>query len=105
MYANHKSLIGAHRGFKRTPQHIKRHFYWPSMNKELHEYFKICTKWQEAKSRSYKKLGKLRPFPPLPKKWEQISMDFIFDLPRTDTNETAMFVVVDELWKHTLHSN
>ncbi|CDF37990.1 unnamed protein product [Chondrus crispus] len=100
LHDNHKSLFGAHRGFKKTLQYVRRHFYWPSMNKELHEYIKTFPKCQEAKSLTQNKLGKFRPFPPPLKKWEQISMDFIFDLPRTNTNKTAILVVVDKLSKH-----
>ncbi|CDF41213.1 unnamed protein product [Chondrus crispus] len=59
----HESLFGAHRGFKKTLQYVRRHFYWPSMNKELHEYIKTC--------------------------------------PKTNTNKTAILVVVDKLSKHT----
>ena len=71
------------------------------MNKELHKYIKTCPKCQEAKSLTQNKLGKLRSFPPPLKIWEQISMYFIFDLPKTNTNKTAILVVVDKLSKHT----
>ena len=71
------------------------------MNKELHEYIKTCPNCHEAKSLIQNKPGKLRPFPAPLKKWEQISMDFIFDLPKTNTNITAILVVVDKLSKHT----
>ena len=101
LHNNPESGIGAHRGFKKTLQYVRRHFYWPGMDKELHEYIKICPKCQEAKSIDQNKLGKLRPFPPPQKKWEQISMDFIFDLPRANTKKSAILVVVDKLSKHT----
>ena len=45
LHDNHESLLGAHRGFKRTLQYARRHFYWPSMNKELHKYIKTCPKY------------------------------------------------------------
>ncbi|CDF39069.1 unnamed protein product, partial [Chondrus crispus] len=101
LHDNHESLFGAHRGFKKTLQYVRRHLYWPSMNKELHEYIKTCPKCQEAKSLTQNKVGKFRPFPLPLKKWEQISMYFIFDLPRTNTNKSAILVVVDKLSKHT----
>ncbi len=46
-----------------------------------------------------KKLGKLSPFPPAERKWEEISMDFIFNLPKTKDNKKAILVVVDKLSK------
>lgn len=98
---NHESLFGAHRGYKKTIAQIRRHFYWPQMKKEILEYVKTCTECQKAKSLNTKPFGKLRPFPPPSKKWEEISMDFIFDLPRTSNKNTGILVVVDKLSKQT----
>ncbi|CDF39331.1 unnamed protein product [Chondrus crispus] len=60
-----------------------------------------CLQCQEAKSSTQNQLGNLRPFPPPTKKWEVISMDFIFDLPKTMDGKTAIMVVVDKLSKRT----
>lgn len=99
MHDSHESLLGAHRGLKKTLSQVKRLYFWPDMKKELYEYVKTCQNCQEAKSSNQKALGKLRPFPPPAKKWEEISMDFIFDLPKTKDEKTAILVVVDKLCK------
>ena len=51
---NHESLLGAHRGYKKTISLISRYFYWPNMKKELKEYVDSCQRCQEAKSRNQK---------------------------------------------------
>ena len=97
----HESLLGAHRSYKKTLSLISRYFYLPNMKKELKEYVESCQRSQEAKSRNQKQLGLLRPFPPPAQKWEEIAMDFIFELPRTKDNKTGIMVVVDKLSKGT----
>lgn len=105
----HESLLGAHRGFKKTLRKLKEHFFWPRMNKEVQEYITTYNKCQAAKSSTQKQAGNLRPFPPPSKKWEEISMDFIFELPKTKQTKTAILVVVEKLSKRThfisLYSN
>ena len=98
---NHESLLGGHRGFSKTLSLIKRYFYWPSMKKDIKSEVKACRKCLEAKISNQKKLGNLNPFPPPENKWEEISMDFIFELPKTEEKNTAILVVVDKLTKRT----
>lgn len=99
LHDNHESLLGAYRGSKKTLSLISRHCYWPGMKEEVYEYVKTCQKCQEAKSLNQNRLGYLRPFPPPQRKWEVISMAFIFNLPKTAEEKTAILVVVDKLSK------
>ena len=101
MNDNHESLYGVHPGFKKTLAQIKMYFYWPKMKQEIHDYVKTCSECQKAKSSNTKPYGKLRSFPPPEKKWEEISMYFIFDLPKKSTKNTGIMVVVDKLSKRT----
>lgn len=57
LHDNHESLLGAHRGFKKTLKKIKEHFFWSGMNKEIYEYIKTCKKYQEGKSSNQKPIG------------------------------------------------
>ena len=68
------------------------------MNKEIKEYIRNCADCQKAKSPN-KTLGSPNPFPPPMKKWEEISMDYLFDLPKTENNKSGILVVVDKLSK------
>ena len=71
------------------------------MKSELKEYVDSCQRCQDTKSRKQKRIGLLRPFSPPTRKWEEIAMDFIFELPRTKDNKTGFMVVADKLSKRT----
>ena len=101
LHDNHESLIGAHRGATKTTSLIRRHFYWPSLKQDVKSYIQSCHKCQEAKTINSKPSGQLRPFPPPQRKWEVISMDFMFKLPRTKDGYESILVVVDKLSKRT----
>ncbi len=99
MHDNHESLLGGHRGENKALTLIRRHFFWPTMKRDIKNYVQSCKKCQESKASTQRKLGKLRPFPPTERKWEEISMDFMFSLPKAKDNKKAILVVVDKLLK------
>ena len=101
MHDNHESLLGGHRGISKTTSLIRRHFYWPTLKTDVKSYIKSCQKCQESKGTNSKPSGNLRPFPPPQRKWEVISMDFMFKLPRTKDGYDGILVVVDKLSKRT----
>ncbi len=98
LHDHHTSVYGGHRGYNKTNSLIKRNFFWPNMKQEIKAYTDSCRKCQESKSAN-RTLGEPRPFPPPEKKWEVISMDFMFKLPRTKDGYSALLVVVDKLSK------
>ena len=101
MHDNHESLLGAHRGISKTTSLIKRHFYWPTLKPDVKNFVRSCQKCQESKGTNKKPGGLLRPFPPPQRKWEVISMDFMFKLPKTKDGYDGIMVVVDKLSKRT----
>ena len=98
LHDHHKSIYGAHRGVRKTIKLIKSKFYWPRMKEDIIEYIKSCKECQSSKALN-EKLGVPNPFPPPQRKWEEISMDYLFDLPKTKQNKTGIIVVVDKLSK------
>ena len=99
----HDSLFGAHRGFRKTLSIIKRHFYWPRMKRDIHDDVKTCQKSQESENLTQKAFGTLRPFPPPQRKWEGISIDFIFDLPQTEEKHLHYLLqLIKSARQHTL---
>jgi len=101
LHNNHESSTAGHRGVQKTISLIGRTFYWPSMKSDMQSYVDSCHKCQEAKSCTQVQGGLLIPFPPPTRKWEVISMDFIFKLPKKPDKKTAILVVVDNLSKRT----
>lgn len=77
---SHESELGALRGFQKTLDVLKRFFYWPKLKEKLYNYTRNCLSCQQNKSLDTKPPENLRSFPPPTKKWEAVSMDFLFDL-------------------------
>jgi hypothetical protein len=50
LHENHDSVLGGHRGMKKTYEAIKRHYQWPIMKGEVEEYVKRCAKCQLNKT-------------------------------------------------------
>ena len=64
----------------------------------VQEYVWTCDACQRNKTARHKKYGKLVPLPIPYQPWEQISMDFITDLPKVN-GYTQCWVIVDRFTK------
>ena len=53
------------------------------MKKEIAEYVSRCAICQQVKAERKKHFGLMQPFPVPQWKWENITMDFVYKLPRT----------------------
>ncbi|WVZ75897.1 hypothetical protein U9M48_023916 [Paspalum notatum var. saurae] len=78
---------------------LKERFWWYGMKREVAEYVAVCDTCQRVKAKHQRPTGLLQPLK-IPKwKWEEISMDFIVGLPRTQKGYNSIWVVVDRLTK------
>ena len=68
-----------HFGVKKTEDVLVAHFFWPRMRRDVERYVSRCTTCNKAKSRH----GLCMPLPVPSAPWEDISMDFVLELPRT----------------------
>ncbi|GJW19099.1 putative nucleotidyltransferase, ribonuclease H [Tanacetum coccineum] len=74
-----KELHGeGHVGRDHTLQLVQASYFWPTMRKEVDRYVKRCHVCQP---------------------WDDISMDFVLGLPRTQRGNDSIFVVVDHFSK------
>ena len=99
LYECHDSPSAGHPGIRKTYAHVRRHFYWAEMHKDVHGYVTHCQKCQVNKAERLKAGGLLQPLEIPNGKWESISMDFIVGLPTTSRGHDAIWVVVDRLTK------
>ena len=90
-------LIG-HFGVKKTQDVLATHFYWPRMRRDVERFVARCTTCQKAKSR-LNPHGLYMPLPVPSVPWEDISMDFVLGLPKTQKGRDSIFVVVDRFSK------
>lgn len=78
---------------------LSRYYYWPSMHQDVKDYVSSCHACQSNKARNAKLEGLAQPLPHPPRRWDQVSMDLITQLPRTKSGNDAIVVVVDKYSK------
>jgi hypothetical protein len=92
----HDSAVGGHVGVIKTIDLLSRFYYWPKMAQDVREYVNSCSLCLSNKSRNDLPAGLLHPIPHPPRRWQQVSMDLITQLPPTAVGHDAIFVVVDK---------
>lgn len=69
------------------------------MAKDIRAYIRSCDSCQRNKARNLRPAGLLKPLPVPQDRWEDVSMDFVFGLPRTSRGHDGVLVFVDRLSK------
>ena len=95
----HNMPIAGHLGISKTYASIQWQFYWPNMLDDIQAFITTCNACQQNKSLNLKPAGLLHPLPIPQERWEQVSMDFVVELPPAASGSNAIFVVVDMLSK------
>ncbi|GJT60714.1 putative gag-pol polyprotein, partial [Tanacetum coccineum] len=93
----HGGGLAGHFGNTKTLEILNEHFYWPCMIKDFQA---LITRWStchQAKSTFYK--GLYNPLPTPNQPWEDISIDFIVALPKSQRGKDSIMVVVDRFSK------
>jgi hypothetical protein len=74
-------------------------YWWYGMKRYVVEYVAFCNtcQWVKAKRQGPTRLLQLLQVPEW--KWEEIAMDFIVGLPRTQSGFDSIWVIVDQLTK------
>jgi len=93
----HGGGLAGHFGLAKTLEILKEHFYWPKMLGSVQNVVSKCVTCHVAKSTF--KPGEYMPLPVPVRPWEDVSMDFIIALPRTQRGKDAIMVVVDRFSK------
>ncbi|KAK7883132.1 hypothetical protein WMY93_029306 [Mugilogobius chulae] len=89
----HTSRFACHPGTRRTLVLLKRHFWWPSMEKDIRAYISACTVCARGKSTNQRPAGCLRPLPVPSRPWSHIALDFITGLPLSQGNSVILTIV------------
>jgi hypothetical protein len=69
------------------------------MRRDVAEYVALCDTCQRVKTEHQRSTGLLQPLQVSEWRWEEIVMDFIMGLPRTQSGYDSIWVVVDRLTK------
>jgi hypothetical protein len=81
---------------------LKTHYWWYGMKRDIVEYVSLCDTCQRVKAEHQRPAGLLQPLKIPEWKWEEIRMDFIVGLPRTQVGYDSIWVIVDHLTKVAL---
>ncbi|XP_021306294.1 uncharacterized protein LOC110431528, partial [Sorghum bicolor] len=94
----HAGGLAGHFGIKKTLDMLSDHFFWPHMRRDVQRHVERCIMCLKAKSR-LNPHGLYTPLPIPTVPWEDISMDFILGLPRSQRGRDSIFVIVDRFSK------
>ncbi|WVZ75797.1 hypothetical protein U9M48_023828 [Paspalum notatum var. saurae] len=95
----HETAYSIHPGSEKMYQDLKQKFWWYGMKREVAKYVALCDVCQRVKAEHQKPARLLQPLKIPEWKWEEIGMDFIVGLPRTQSGFDSIWVVVDILTK------
>ncbi|WVZ76682.1 hypothetical protein U9M48_024635 [Paspalum notatum var. saurae] len=95
----HDTAYSIHPGSTKIYYDLKERFWWYGMKRAVAEYVAICDTCQCVKAEHQRPAGLLQPLKVPEWKWEEITIDFIVGLPRTQKGYNSIWVVVDRLTK------
>ena len=95
---NHDPVDVGHSGQHRMQELIKRTYWWPELKEDVKKYVQGCIKCQQNKMQHQKKAGELHLVEIPEGPWQDISIDMIGPLPRSNEMD-AILVIVDRFIK------
>ncbi|KAI0493577.1 hypothetical protein KFK09_023696 [Dendrobium nobile] len=94
----HDGGLMGHFGRDKTLNLIQEKFYWPTMSRDVGKYVQGCRVCHITKTQGTN-AGLYSPLPVSKAPWEDVSLDFVLGLPRTQRNKDSIMVVVDRFSK------
>jgi hypothetical protein len=96
----HDCPSAGHLGVDKTVRRIAARFWWPHMGRIVSNYVTACPSCQLNKPVTQAPAGLLQPLPIPERKFEQITMDLVTDLPLTKNGYDTVVTFVDRLTKY-----
>ena len=102
LFEHHDAAISGHLGVEKTLESISRTYFWTGLRASVKAYVDGCDMCQRTKPSNQRPAGLLQPLPTPTRRWEQVTMDLIVQLPVTKDGHDAIIVFVDRLSKMAL---
>jgi hypothetical protein len=99
LHEAHESAYSIHPGGNKMYHDLKTTYWWYGMKRDVSEYVALCDTCQRVKAKHQRPAGLLQSLQVPEWKWEEIAMDFIVDLSRTQSGYDSIWVIVDQLTK------
>lgn len=94
----HDSVLTGHPGWNVLYGIVSRRFFWPSLSQDIRRFVRNCDDCRSSQVWRERRRGLLKPLPIPDRLWQEISMDFIIDLPLSK-GCTNLLVITDRLGK------
>ena len=95
----HSFPIGGHSGETNTYQRIASELYWVGMRSNITKFVAKCDICHRNKGLNTTPTGLLQSIPLPLQVWDEVTMDFVEDLPKAE-GYSSLLVVVDRLSKY-----
>ena len=95
---HHDPVDIGHPGQHRMLELLKRTYWWPGLKEDVKRYVQGCFKCQQNKVQHQRKAGELHPLEIPQGPWQEISIDIIGPLPKSNGMD-AIVVIVDRFMK------
>ena len=92
----HEIPFMAHPRVRKTISKVQNSFYWKGMASDIREFVEACPVCQLEKTDRTLTKGQLQSSKTPEAKWQEVSLDFITDLPGTQSGDTCILTVIDK---------
>jgi len=90
---NHDLVDVGHPGQHRMLKLLKSTYWWPELKGDVKKYVQGCFKCQQNKVQYQRKVGELHPLEIPQGQWQEISIDIIGSLPKSNGMNTIVVII------------